>query len=91
MKRCIRCNCIWVCWNWFESPDHTLHECWNCAASWSTPHPIKWGIPYWFLRYVGVHFVDHDLFDKNLSQDLASVQDWLDDDSWDDDKNTKSS
>lgn len=81
-NRCIRCNSIWVCWNWIcltspESldprPAEWSHECWNCAACWTTRGRQK-GIPYWLLSRIGKYFVDDRLFEKNLAEDMAKIQ-----------------
>jgi hypothetical protein len=61
-----------------------LHECWNCAATEITNAPVKTGVPYWLLRRIGKYFVDNELFEKNLHEDLDAGFDALDDEPWND-------
>ena len=87
MRRCKRCASIWVCWNWLDmtSPESVnpnqewLHECWNCAATEVTNGKILNGIPYWILKYVGRYFVDTELFERSLAEDMAAISKDFDD------------
>ena len=59
-----------------------LHECWNCAATEVTNGAVKNGIPYWILKHVGRYFVDNELFEKNLAEDLQNASDFINDIPW---------